>query len=120
MTQDCTLAKLANYINMKVPVFDNCQWCSIIHMATQYKVLLVHACVTRLKGVILFNKSLLSHLVQEPSSYVVPGLRYEGKAVFVNWRTLLGRPVAGLTLSIRLWVVKNWILRNFSAIRGWP
>ena len=62
------------------------------------KVLLVHVCVTRLKGVILFNKSLLSRLVQEPSSYVAPGLRYEGKAVFVNWhRTLLGRPVAGLT-----------------------
>ena len=62
------------------------------------KVLLVHACVTRLKGVILSNKSLLSRLVQEPSSYVVSALRYEGKAVFVNWHhTLLGRPVAGLT-----------------------
>ena len=38
----------------------------------------VHA-ITRLKGVSLLGKSLLSCLVQEPSFYVIPGLRYEGK-----------------------------------------
>ena len=32
-----------------------------------------------LNGVILIGESLLYGLVQEPSSYVVPGLRYEGK-----------------------------------------
>ena len=42
------------------------------------KVLLVHA-ITRLKGVIQIGESPLYRLVQEPSSYVVPGLRYEGK-----------------------------------------
>ena len=35
--------------------------------------------VTQLKGVILIGKSLLYHLVEKPSSYVIPGLRYEGK-----------------------------------------
>ena len=55
----------------------------------------MHACVIWLKGVILFNKSLLSRLVEEPSSYVIPGLGYEGKYKY-NWHcTLLGRPVAG-------------------------
>ena len=34
--------------------------------------------ITQLKGVLLFDESLLSCLVQELSSYVVPGLRYEG------------------------------------------
>ena len=44
------------------------------------KVLLACVCaITRLKGVILIGESLLYCLVQEPSSYVVPGLRYEGK-----------------------------------------
>ena len=44
------------------------------------KVLLMSLCaITRLKAVILISESLLYHLVQEPSSYVVPGLRYEGK-----------------------------------------
>ena len=32
-----------------------------------------------LNGVILIGESLLYDLVQQPSSYVVPGLRYEGK-----------------------------------------
>ena len=32
-----------------------------------------------LNGVILIGESLIYGLVQEPSSYVVPGLRYEGK-----------------------------------------
>ena len=32
-----------------------------------------------LNGVILIGESLLYALVQQPSSYVVPGLRYEGK-----------------------------------------
>ena len=35
--------------------------------------------ITRLKGVILIGESLHYRLVQEPSSYVVLGLRYEGK-----------------------------------------
>ena len=35
--------------------------------------------ITWLKEVILFGKSLLSRLVQEPSFYFIPGLRYEGK-----------------------------------------
>ena len=35
--------------------------------------------ITRLKGVILIGESPLYCLVQEPSSYVIPGLRYEGK-----------------------------------------
>ena len=35
--------------------------------------------ISRLKGVILTGESLLYRLVQEPSSYAVPGLRYEGK-----------------------------------------
>jgi len=64
-------------------------------MAIQYESV-ARACVCNLaKRGILFNKSLLSRLVQEPSSYVVPGLRYEGKYKY-NWHcTLLGRPVAG-------------------------
>ena len=33
----------------------------------------VHVCYK------LFGKSLLSHLVQEPSCYVIPGLRYEDR-----------------------------------------
>ena len=35
--------------------------------------------ISRLKGVILTSVSLLYCLVQEPSSYAVPGLRYKGK-----------------------------------------
>ena len=35
--------------------------------------------ISRLKGVILIGESPVYRLVQEPSSYAVPGLRYEGK-----------------------------------------
>ena len=39
----------------------------------------MHVHYLSLKGVILTGESLLYRLVQEPSSYAVPGLRYEGK-----------------------------------------
>ena len=35
--------------------------------------------ISRLKRVFLIGESLLYRLVQEPSSYVAPGLRYAGK-----------------------------------------
>ena len=35
--------------------------------------------IIHLKGIILFSKNLLDRFVQEPSFYVIPGLRYEGK-----------------------------------------
>ena len=39
--------------------------------------------ITQVKGVIVFDKSLYSPmLAQESSSYVVPGLRYEGRYKF--------------------------------------
>ena len=62
-----------------VPVFDN--WhdnISIYHeksVAARTRV----SAITQLKEVILIGESLLYCLVQEPSSYVIPGLRYEGK-----------------------------------------
>jgi len=45
------------------------------------------------------SKRLLSHLFQEPSFYVVPGLRYEDRYklhfIIGTIRMLLGRPLAG-------------------------
>ena len=49
----------------------------IIGMIIWYEKSVAHArvcAITRLKGVILFSESLLSRLVQEPNSYVVPEL----------------------------------------------
>ena len=61
---------------------DNWYQCSISGTVMRYgkgvACAVVHA-MTRLKGVSLLSKSLLSRLVQEPSFYVIPGLRYEGK-----------------------------------------
>ena len=43
-------------------------------MVIRYEKSVARVCVCRLKGVILIGKSLLSHLVQEPSSYVIPAI----------------------------------------------
>ena len=45
--------------------------------------------ITCLEGVILFQERLRSQLVQEPSSQVTLGLRYDMKASVVNiWRLM--------------------------------
>ena len=46
-------------------------------MIIQYRKCIGHVCMCALKRVILFDKSPLSHLLQEPSCYVIPELRYE-------------------------------------------
>lgn len=57
---------------------NNWYQCSISGTAIGYEKCCLQ-CTMCAITVILFSKSLFSHLVQKPSFYAVPGLRYEGK-----------------------------------------